>query len=107
LRSFSKYLFSNEILNEIKNSRFTEIYFITKIQEISYYIQLKAYYLLNQAYILHDYIRKNKLKNKLISLNIDFEDVYAEVLIRVGTKKFAMLYMKALKLFILEDVVLD
>lgn len=87
LREFSVKFFSEEVINEIRNSPFDEIYFITKVAGKEYYIHLKAFILINIAYSLRDYLINNKLIGKLQYLNMDFEDLYAEALLRYGYEK--------------------
>lgn len=84
LKDFNKSFFSRNIIDEIRKSNFDEIYFITTIDNKEYYYNTKAILLLNVASSLADFLRTQNLISKLVYLNLDFEDVFAETLLRYG-----------------------
>lgn len=87
LKDFNKNFFSKELIDEINSSTFDEIYFITRVGSKDYFIQLKASILIDLAYSLWDYLRCNDLIGKLMYLEMDFEDLLGETLLRSGYEK--------------------
>jgi hypothetical protein len=59
LESFYSTFFTNEIVLGIKNSKFREIYLVTRINEKEYYAYLKTFWLCGEFHLFHEFFTKH------------------------------------------------
>ena len=83
---FTKDVLSVEVLEEVRESPFREIYFVSGFEGVDeqFFIQLKICDLTMLGFHLKEFLLWPKNFKKMKALGLEEEDVYAEVLLRSG-----------------------
>lgn len=83
---FTKDILSGEVLQELRNSPFSEIYFISEFEGNSdeFFVQLKICDLLMLGFHLKEFLLNPKNLKKMQALDMSEGEVYAEILLRCG-----------------------
>lgn len=83
---FTKDILSTEILQELRNSPFSEIYFVSGFEELSeeFFVPLKICDLTMLGFHLKEFLLIPKNLKKMQTLDMNEGKVYAEILLRSG-----------------------